>query len=525
MTRRCLLCSAVAVAVLLLLGCTLPPVDTPTPTPTSTSTPDFDTSGYRTERPVVAVPNVRPPGVVEPPPGGGLARYQTQRLRWTPCPNDQFSDCAWALAPLDYSDPDGAAVTLRLRRIPARDEPRLGTLFFNPGGPGVSGVEAVGYVNREDLSQHDVVGWDPRGVGESTPVRCDLDLLTKYVDADQSPDSQAELDTLSKLAADLGESCLRQSGLLLAHVSTQDTVRDLDLLRTLLGDEKLQYLGASYGTGLGSLYASMYPQRIGRMVLDGAVDFDNRDAPSIAATERQFRRVVEFCVALGDCRLGTDVDRILQQTRDMLEAVEQAPADADPPLSQWLVALGIRHGLNDQSGGWLRLIVALQTALDDHVGTGLSELSNEALDRHIDGRLPSHIASNIAISCADHDLGGVAERLTAAQKEAAASPILGPEFGLDITCSQWPVATKERPAIGAKVPPMLVIGTDGDPITPSEEAEKLARSSPARFSSPITARPMLPTGRALAFVSMLPAISRRERSRPPAPDATIEAVR
>lgn len=424
---------------------------------------------------MVAVPNVRPPGVVEPPPGRGLGRYLTQRLRWSPCPGHPLSECAWALAPLDYEKPDGAAVTLRLRRVAARDRPRLGTLFVNPGGPGDSGVEAAGYLNRDGLWQYDIVGWDPRGAGESAPVRCDPDSLTKYVDADQSPDTQAELETLSKLAADLGESCLQKSGPLLAHVSTQDTVRDLDLLRTVLGDDKLHYLGVSYGTGLGSLYASMYPERVGRMVLDGAVDLDNPDAPSIPATERQFRRVVESCVALGECRLGTDVDGTLRRTREMLDAVDGRPlADADPPLTQWLVALGIRHGLNDSSGGWLRLIVALQTALDNQVGAGLSELSNEALDRQIDGRLPAHVASNIAITCADHDLGGVAERLAAAQKEAVASPILGPEFALDITCSHWPVPTKGRPAIGAVVPPMLVIGTDGDPITPSEEAEKLA---------------------------------------------------
>ena len=478
MTTRGLPRLAVCAAMLLVLGCTAPPPESskPTPEPTPESTIELDLTGYPTERPIAPVPDVRPAGVVEPPAGRGLDRYLAQRLRWSPCPTDEFSDCAWALVPLDYAKPDRAAVTLRLRRIVGRDEPRLGTLFLNFGGPGVSGVEFLGNFDRDGLRQYDLVGWDPRGVGESTPVSCDLNLLTRYIDADQSPDSQTELDALSELAEAFGTSCLRRSGALLAHLSTEDTVRDLDLLRSLLGDEKLNYVGLSYGTGLGSLYASMYPERVGRMVLDGAVDFDTTDDPSIAATERQLHRFVEFCLDLGDCRLGTDGDDIVKRIQSMLRSADSdPPSGGNPKLTQWLIAMAIRHGLNAGSSSWLRLTVALQTALEDDIGTGLSELSNEALDRQPDGGLGRPVASGVAISCADRDLGGVAERVAAAQKAAVASPVLGSEFGLDVTCSQWPVAATSHRAIGAVVPPMLVIGTDGDPITPSEEAEKLAK--------------------------------------------------
>jgi len=175
--------------------------------------------------------------------------------------------------PLDYAEPDGTAITLLVAKRSATGSKRLGSLIINPGGPGGSGVWYVGYFDAAGLENYDIVGWDPRGVGHSTPVSCfGKDDLDRYFTMDSSPDNAAELQAWIDEQIAFGRSCLERSGALLEHISTMETVRDLDLLRHLLGDKKITYFGSSYGTGIGALYAELFPQQVGRMVLDGAVD-------------------------------------------------------------------------------------------------------------------------------------------------------------------------------------------------------------------------------------------------------------
>ncbi len=255
-------------SLLLSVGCALIPSGIPGSRPqpgtsagTATSPPAQATPAPSTAgRPVQPVPDLRPAGFIAPPPGQGLQRYLGQSIRWSDC--GKGLQCASVLAPLDYAEPDREAITLAVAKRPASKGPAAGSLFINPGGPGGSGTEYVGFFEVKGLERFDVVGWDPRGTGSSTPVRCaNGKAMDAYTSVDISPDDAKEERALIDAQIDFGRGCLKRSGELLEHISTTETVRDLDLLRHLVGDKKLTYFGSSYGTKIGALYAHLYPVR------------------------------------------------------------------------------------------------------------------------------------------------------------------------------------------------------------------------------------------------------------------------
>ena len=206
-------------------------------------------------------------------PRAGMARFTSQQVDWTTC---EGGECADIWVPLDYADPDGLAITLKAERQVATDpSKRHGSLFINPGGPGESGIGFLSFIGLPDSvrAMYDVVGFDPRGVGASTPIDCLSDAdLDAYIASDPTPDDDAEIQQLVDDYANFTQGCLDRSGPLIQHVSTVEVARDLDLMRQLVGDEKLNFFGASYGTYIGATYAGLFPKQVGRMVLDGAVD-------------------------------------------------------------------------------------------------------------------------------------------------------------------------------------------------------------------------------------------------------------
>ena len=215
--------AAVAVVVIMIAGllgsCSLVPIGPgrPSPTPTSSSPAGSATPSAQPEtgRPIKNPPQIRPNGFAEPPSGKGLDRYRGQRLKWTPCGSnkDDPLECASVLVPLDYKQPDKTAITLSMARRPATMQPKLGTLFINPGGPGASGVDYVNYFDRSGLDAYDIVGWDPRGIARSTPVTCfSGEQLDVYTEMDMSPDNDQEDRALQDSNRKFGESCLQQSG-------------------------------------------------------------------------------------------------------------------------------------------------------------------------------------------------------------------------------------------------------------------------------------------------------------------------
>ena len=242
----------------------------------------------------------------------GLEKFYQQEPDWQRC--GQGNQCATITVPLDYSKPDGETIELRARKVPARDRTgKIGTLFVNPGGPGASGQQYAAAASLAFgsalLRKFDIVGWDPRGVGESTPVRClDTAQMDKFVAVDGSPDNEAEITALDNETKTFANGCEQRSGKLLPHVSTKDAARDIDVLRGIVGDSELYYLGASYGTYLGATYAELFPKNVGRLVLDGAVDPSKTAEESAIAQAKGFDTALEAFAedcAQRSCELGS----------------------------------------------------------------------------------------------------------------------------------------------------------------------------------------------------------------------------
>ena len=420
---------------------------------------------------------MRPPGFTDPPAGSGLDRYRNQRLAWVPCSKELV--CASALVPLDYDDPDHTAITLALAKRPATGDRKLGTLFINPGGPGGSGRSYVTYFNARGLEGYDVVGWDPRGVGGSTPVRCfgaaDYD---RFLSIDVSPDNAAERRTLIAETYAFRQSCLARSGALLEHVSTETTVRDLDLLRTLVGDSRLHYFGASYGTKIGALYAQLYPKQVGRMVLDGAVNIGGQSLSQIQGFERALEHFAAWAAQPAQQQpLGASKAAVLKEVQALLQRLDAKPlpVPGGRALSQQQGVSGTLNSLYGRAD-WAPLLKALAAARRGD-GQPLLKLADEGNFRSPDGSYGQINDAFPAVRCQDSRASSVRAAERSARQQAKRAPIIGRLAGPDLICPLWPVppAPKEPRITARGAAPIVVVGTTGDPATPYENAEGMAR--------------------------------------------------
>lgn len=415
----------------------------------------------------------------------GLDRYYGQQVQWSGC--EDF-ECAQVEVPLDYGEPDGEAIQLQLLRVPATGE-RIGSLLINPGGPGVSGVD---YARSADMAfgepvrrSYDIVGFDPRGVGDSAPINCvDGPQLDELLGADPNPETAEEEAETEQVARQFAQACEENVGPLLENVSTVDAARDLDIVRAALGEGRLNYLGSSYGTYLGTTYAQLFPDRVGRMVLDGAID-PTLDAVELSlgqaeGFERATRAYLQNCVDSGDCPLGQDVEDARQRISDFLEELDRQPlpveGDVVTELTEGWGMLGIIVAMYDQAG-WPLLSRALEQAFDGD-GTMLMYLANIYASRESDGTYTSNTMQAIyAVNCLDRPRQPELDDPEVLERFEEVSPTwgryLGGEGGV---CSHWPVEPRERledfSAEGAD--PILVVGTTGDPATPHEWAVSLA---------------------------------------------------
>ncbi|MDQ1681241.1 MAG: hypothetical protein QOI42_2100 [Frankiaceae bacterium] len=420
--------------------------------------------------------------------GDPLAPYYAQRLGWRAC-GAQFT-CAWLKVPLDYAHPQ-RPIELAVVKMAATGSRRIGSLVLNPGGPGGSGVDyarAIGAQLPQTVRSHfDIVGFDPRGVGQSRPaVRCVTSAeMDTYLAADPAPTDDSGRQTLLGEAAAFAKGCEQRSGDLLAHLGSVDSARDMDVLRAALGDDKLTYLGKSYGTLLGAFYAEMFPTRVRAFVLDGAVD-PALDAAQLndqqaVGFETALKSFLAYCVA-NDCPLGGDVASASTALSALFASIRANPLPAPHathgPLEEAHAVLGVAEALYAPSPGWPMLRAALAAAVKGD-GSGLMELSDALNERHADGSYSNLIESNTAVNCVDrpypHDL---ASYVADAQRLARLAPHFGVESAYSgLTCAEWPVPAVDKPravhVVGA--PPILVIGTTNDPATPYQWAQSLSR--------------------------------------------------
>lgn len=454
------------------------PVPSPAATTAAPSGPVIGISqstGFEIDRPRLPPSTAEPDGFTDAPAGDDMTGYTTQAVDWQACAEKY--ECASIVAPLDYANPSVQAITLALARKPATRTPKLGTLFINPGGPGASGREMVTYVATKGLEQYDVVGWDPRGTNGSTPVSCFDEAATDaYNELDSSPDDAAETQALIVGSYEFGKSCWERSGDLLNHISTIDTVRDLDLMRALVGDDKLSYLGYSYGTQIGAVYADLFPQRAGRLVLDAAVDITDDDTVIQAmGFDLALGNFAAWC-ARQNCSLGASKDAVLKTTTDLLDRLDSEPLPVgDRMLTQSLAASGIAGYMYGGIPAWKVLVQDLRSALDGD-GAGLLRSSDGLNDRNPDGSYGSLYYSFPAIGCADSKDSGVLEAEQRWVEDQKKAPIYGKYFGPGYTCALWPVrsAPQFKPT-GSGAAAILVVGATGDPATPYQNAVTMAK--------------------------------------------------
>jgi pimeloyl-ACP methyl ester carboxylesterase len=416
-----------------------------------------------------------------------LQVFYTQKLAWKSCSGG--FQCAQLKVPLDYAKPSGVALELSVVREQSGVKSKLGSVVLNPGGPGGSGVQytraAAPIIGLQLGGKFDIVGFDPRGVGESAPVRClSAKELDQWVAFEADPASSSEIAQQDVLAKGFAAGCEAKSGALLAHVSTVDTARDLDVLRAALGDPKLSYIGASYGTFLGAIYAQLFPTHVRALVLDGALDPSSSaadlDHTQAKGFEVALQSYIASCVGQDSCPLGTSTAGAEPQLDRWLAVVKATPIHASNGrvLTQALAVSGIAAALYAPTS-WSDLTSALTSAFKGDPSR-LLELSDQIDGRQGNGTYDNLVESNSAINCVDRP--GLGPTIADYAREAIAGAKDGPTFGEfigwgNVACAEWPVAPELAPgpvsAVGA--PPILVIGTLRDPATPFVGAQALAK--------------------------------------------------
>ncbi|MFF8608587.1 alpha/beta hydrolase [Streptomyces sp. NPDC015346] len=443
-------------------------------------------AGTGADRPTRASDDAKPPAGADG--SAGLpASLTSQRLDWKACEAPKGGEkpgsawrCASVKVPLDYARPAGETIPIALIRKEARDKgERIGSLLFNFGGPGGSGVDILPRAAQEygTLNQrYDLVGFDPRGVGRSSGVVCRDDREQAAAErTDLTPDTAAEEAAFFQDGAAFGAGCARRSGKVIPHTTTSNTARDLDLVRHVLGDAKLNYFGISYGTQLGAAYAHLFPRNVGRTVLDAVVD------PTADTTGHARNQTIGFQRALDNYLKSTGADPKAGTARivRLLERLDRDPLPVgDRRLTDGLALTGIAVTLYSQSG-WPMLTSALAQA-ENGDGTALLGLADSYNDRDPNGHYGTQSHSQRAISCADSSERPTLERARKLLPEfRRLSPVFGAFLAWDTAgwCADWPVKG-ERADPDASAPgagPILVVGTTGDPATPYEGAEKMAK--------------------------------------------------
>ena len=436
---------------------------------------------------IVRTPTTPPDPSVTAAPRQSLTRFYSQGIDWRACESNDEHDCATIEVPIDYHDPDSQTFELALLRVPAAGQP-VGSLVVNPGGPGVPGTsyaELAGMVLGDRLLQNfDIVGFDPRGTGSSSPVDCLSDEeLDEYVAIDPTPDSSTEVAAYADVVRDYGRGCEARTGSILGHVTTIETARDMDVLRSALGEANLTYLGASYGTELGATYAELFPDRVGRLVLDGAVDvsadLETKSLEQAAGFETALRAYVQNCLDSTDnCFLGDTVEEGLAKIADFLDDLEGTPLEAGDgrELRAGNAFYGIVAPLYNRDY-WFLLSTALTSAFEGR-GGALMSLSDSYASRTSQGYVDNSMEAFYAIGCLDSPEAIAVEDIPesfAAFEEV--SPTFGRAFAWGMSaCDGFGPRSSEKPLDidGAGAAPIVVIGTTRDPATPMKWAEALS---------------------------------------------------
>ena len=438
-----------------------------------------------------------------------LERFYGQELTFGSCegfattPLDELLyvdpfQCARLEVPLNYDNPDGRTMQIGVLRLPAQGEQdeRIGSLVINPGGPGGSGMQVAVLavltgMNDSPILQHfDMVGFDPRGVGSTIPeIRCftneENDRGENQTTLLGTSGEWSESDTLA-----LMQRCAEGSGgeEVIAAVGTRNVARDMDVLRVAIGDDELTFVGQSYGTRLGAVYAEMFPQNVRAMVLDGVLDprqdSEERRLALHAGFQRSFDLMAEFCAQGPDCPLGTDPAQATAVFQDLVQPLIDNPVPAGPgrTLNFFQATGGVGAGLYT-SEAWPSVIDGIAQLKNEGRGDGLLTLNDNFTGRHPDGRWSNFIEANLAINCNDEERRTPEQEAELRRQIFAVNPFLDtgrPVAGVTRdACEFWPA----EPSLGFPyaqdvqgLPDTLIVSITGDPSTPYAAGASLADS-------------------------------------------------
>jgi pimeloyl-ACP methyl ester carboxylesterase len=445
----------------------------------------------------VAVVSTASACCIPSPLNGGQAREASPDPGWSACadearkvlgrvPDNYSFQCRNVQVPQDWNNPaKGGTMNIFVVRARAGDQKnRIGSLLVNPGGPGGSGVDLAMFLTRglpADITRRfDIVGFDPRGVGRSDPVKCysasDLDALFA---SEPDPKTDAEFDEVVALNKRVADSCGTKYGPRLPLFSTEQAARDIDQIRKDVGDEKLTYLGFSYGTLLGATYAQLFPDKVRALVLDGAVD---PTADSIASAEGQakgfelaFHNFSSWCAQNHSrCPVSGDAGAVVTKLIEQSHTKALVNRDGRRATAGWIL-WGVVSAMYSKDR-WSELGEALAD-LEDGNPAGIFALADNYADRDSSGEYTNLFDANAAVNCSDDGKSASLAQIRALQGQWRTKyPMFGAPLAMGmLTCAVWPSERDPYPAGQAKgAPPILVVGTKGDPATPYEQTAKLA---------------------------------------------------
>jgi pimeloyl-ACP methyl ester carboxylesterase len=413
-----------------------------------------------------------------------------QPIDWKTCDSAAAPSnitCGFIEVPFDYNNPDQGSFVLSVKKRAAADPTlRVGSLLVNPGGPGFGGsslaVDAEYYFSTTLLQYFDIIAWDPRGTGDSTPAVDCVDQYDPYFGLDSPPDTPEEKQALIDAGAAFDNKCEEGSGSILPYISTRASATDMNSIREALGEDRISYFGFSYGSELGATWATLFPGTVRAAVLDGAVDPNStaleEGISQAAGFEQQLNAFLADCAKTPTCAFynGGNPAAALDNLLLSINATPLVVSANRTPVTKGVMFTAIAQAMYSDSF-WPQLDSALAAAQNGD-GSGLLALYDSYFQRKPDGTYGNELEAFVAISCLDDPGAASVEDVDASVKRFTdAAPRLGANFAYGYVCTNWPV----KPSLKVKVTgigagPIIVVGTTGDPATPLEATRKMAKA-------------------------------------------------
>ena len=413
--------------------------------------------------------------------------FVVNAIEWKACEGSTSTEveCGNIEVPFDYADPDQGSFVLYVKKHNAASPAdRIGSMMVNPGGPGFGGSsladDAQYYFSQDLIDRFDIIAWDPRGTGESTPAVNCVDTFDEYFGLDSPPETPEEKQALIDASQAFNDKCAENSGTILPYISTMASAQDINSLRLALGEEKVSYFGFSYGSELGTTWATMFPETVRAIVVDGAVD---PNASSVQegmnqakGFEGQLTTFLKQCSEKTTCAFhngGKAEDAFDKLVLDIDTTPLEVSKDRTP-ITQGVLFTAVAQAMYSDYY-WPQLSEALNAAQGGD-GKGILQLYDDYYQRNTDGTYGNELEAFLAISCLDDPGATSAEEVDLHIEEfITAAPRLGGNFAYGYSCALWPVKQADKVTITGKgAGPIVVIGTTGDAATPLESTRKMA---------------------------------------------------